>query len=96
MQRQFRPILLSATAKASAWFKRAVLAPLWRWVDRLEAYAGQKANDLAALFAARWDTCSRCPELNRAVPAMETCRQCGCLMRVKTRIESAKCPLGKW
>ena len=25
-----------------------------------------------------------------------TCRKCGCFMKLKTQLEHAKCPIGKW
>lgn len=42
---------------------------------------------------ARMTTCLTCPEL---VPVTHQCKQCGCFMRVKTKLEAAKCPLAKW
>jgi hypothetical protein len=27
---------------------------------------------------------------------VDQCKQCGCFMEFKTRLEAAKCPLGKW
>jgi hypothetical protein len=29
-------------------------------------------------------------------PKTETCRKCGCFMKLKTMLENAKCPIGKW
>lgn len=29
-------------------------------------------------------------------PALEKCGKCGCFMRLKTELENAKCPIGKW
>jgi len=26
----------------------------------------------------------------------KTCRKCGCFMKLKTTLESAHCPIGKW
>jgi hypothetical protein len=26
----------------------------------------------------------------------QTCRKCGCFMKLKTTLEKAKCPVGKW
>lgn len=26
----------------------------------------------------------------------QTCRKCGCFMKLKTQLENAKCPIGKW
>jgi hypothetical protein len=29
-------------------------------------------------------------------PKTETCRKCGCFMKLKTMLENAKCPIDKW
>jgi len=29
-------------------------------------------------------------------PRTETCKKCGCFMKLKTKLEAAKCPIGKW
>ena len=29
-------------------------------------------------------------------PKTETCKKCGCFMKLKTRLERASCPIGKW
>lgn len=41
----------------------------------------------------RYEICLACPEL---IQITKQCKQCGCFMNVKTKLESAKCPLGKW
>lgn len=42
---------------------------------------------------ARFDICLQCPEL---IKLSGQCKKCGCFMKVKTKLESAKCPIGKW
>jgi len=42
---------------------------------------------------ARYETCLSCPEL---IHLTKQCKQCGCFMVLKTTLESAKCPIGKW
>jgi hypothetical protein len=37
--------------------------------------------------------CKACPEL---LPLTSQCKKCGCFMVAKTKLENAKCPLGKW
>ena len=39
--------------------------------------------------------CEACPHLNKAI---YTCKQCGCFMKIKTRLAMAECPLEdkKW
>lgn len=43
--------------------------------------------------AERLDICRSCPEL---IKKTEQCKKCGCLMNLKTRLNNAQCPLGKW
>ena len=39
----------------------------------------------------RWDLCQGCEFLKN-----DKCEKCGCFMKVKTRIATARCPIGKW
>lgn len=41
----------------------------------------------------RLDICKQCPRLFK--PTLQ-CKECGCFMRIKTRIKSQTCPIGKW
>lgn len=41
----------------------------------------------------RFFTCLQCPFLTRLT---HQCVKCKCLMRNKTRLKQAECPLGKW
>lgn len=41
----------------------------------------------------RLNICKECPEL---IHLTKQCKQCGCFMIAKTKLENAKCPLGKW
>ncbi len=41
----------------------------------------------------RMDICKACPEL---IQLTDQCKKCGCFMQFKTKLEGAKCPLGKW
>jgi hypothetical protein len=41
----------------------------------------------------RLDICKSCPEL---IKITSQCKKCGCIMSMKTKIEAAKCPIGKW
>ncbi len=40
----------------------------------------------------RWDICNNCEFLNKKLK----CEQCGCFMRLKTRMGKMSCPIGKW
>lgn len=41
----------------------------------------------------RIEICESCPEL---IKLTKQCKKCGCFMAVKTKIEAALCPIGKW
>jgi len=41
----------------------------------------------------RLDVCVECPEL---IALTKQCKQCGCFMNLKVKLEAATCPLGKW
>lgn len=41
----------------------------------------------------RYSICQSCPEL---IKLTKQCKQCGCFMVAKTKLEKATCPLGKW
>jgi hypothetical protein len=41
----------------------------------------------------RFAICKACPEL---LPITNQCKKCGCIMNLKTKLEKAVCPIGKW
>lgn len=41
----------------------------------------------------RFEICKSCPEL---IKLTKQCKKCGCLMHLKTKLEAATCPIGKW
>jgi hypothetical protein len=41
----------------------------------------------------RYSICNSCPEI---IKLTKQCKKCGCLMSVKTKLENAVCPIGKW
>lgn len=43
--------------------------------------------------SARFDICKSCPEL---IKFTSQCKKCGCFMKIKTKLEKATCPIGKW
>lgn len=45
------------------------------------------------LSAQRYSVCKSCPEL---IKLTNQCKECGCFMSAKTKIEKATCPIGKW
>ena len=59
-------------------------------LDLLNPMTKPADEELAKL---RLETCLSCPEL---IKTTKQCKKCGCLMTVKTKLEAAKCPMGKW
>jgi len=47
----------------------------------------------ASVSKERFDICLSCPEL---IKLTKQCKQCGCFMVLKTKLQDATCPLGKW
>jgi hypothetical protein len=45
------------------------------------------------LVKERLGICHTCPAFK---PLTQTCKKCGCFMKMKTQLEKAYCPLGKW
>ena len=45
------------------------------------------------IIESRWNECQGCEHL---IKATNQCKKCGCFMKIKTRIATARCPVGKW
>lgn len=45
------------------------------------------------LVAYRLGICDTCPSF---LDMTQQCKECGCIMPLKTKLENATCPLGKW
>ena len=43
--------------------------------------------------ASRYSICEQCPSL---IKFTHQCKECGCFMKLKVKLEKAECPLGKW
>ena len=41
----------------------------------------------------RYSICEQCPSL---IKLTHQCKECGCFMKLKTKLKTATCPLGKW
>mgnify|MGYP007086126498 FL=1 len=59
-------------------------------LDLLNPATRQTTDEVSS---ARFDTCKACEFLTAHT---NRCQKCGCFMTVKTKLEAAKCPLGKW
>jgi len=50
-----------------------------------------RSND--EVYNARIATCEQC---DRLIKTTFQCKECGCFMKMKARLEAAVCPLSKW
>jgi hypothetical protein len=45
------------------------------------------------LSSQRLSICEECPQL---IQLTHQCKECGCFMKIKTKLQLATCPLDKW
>jgi hypothetical protein len=58
--------------------------------DLLNPNAPRSPEELAQY---RLEICNGCIYFRKKT---QTCRKCGCFMKLKTTLAKAKCPVGKW
>jgi hypothetical protein len=59
----------------------------WDLLNPKTEYVDEEASD------ARMTICNGCPKL---IKLTKQCKECGCIMSVKTKLKLASCPLEKW
>lgn len=59
----------------------------WDFLNPNTTYATKDVADK------RYSICQFCPEL---IKLSKQCKKCGCFMAIKTKLEKAECPIGKW
>lgn len=62
-------------------------------VTPLDMLNPQTKHASPELAEQRMSICLSCPEL---IKLTHQCKKCGCFMGAKTKLEAAKCPIGKW
>jgi hypothetical protein len=63
------------------------------FVNQEEKTNIEKKNITEEVAEKRFNICKDCPEL---IQLTKTCKKCGCFMQMKTKLEHAVCPIGKW
>lgn len=53
----------------------------------------KKKRVLDNISKERMDICKTCIHL---IKTTKQCKKCGCFMNIKTKIDNAYCPIGKW
>jgi hypothetical protein len=74
-------------SKWDEWKKNVGETRPWHILDH------NKIVDDPKISEERLAICQGCPEL---IKLTTQCKKCGCIMSVKTKLEAAKCPIGKW
>lgn len=62
-------------------------------VSFLDAFNSKNYIQDLTISDARYQICKSCPEM---IKTTKQCKKCGCFMAIKTRLEGATCPIGKW
>lgn len=74
-------------SKWDEWKKNVGETRPWHILDH------NKIVDDPKMSEERLAICNGCPEL---IKLTSQCKKCGCIMNIKTKLEAAKCPIGKW
>lgn len=74
-------------SKWDEWKKNVGETRPWHILDH------NKIVDDPKISEERLAICNGCPEL---IKLTSQCKKCGCIMNIKTKLEAAKCPIGKW
>lgn len=59
----------------------------WDILNPNTQYAAQEVSEK------RYNICESCPEF---ISLSKQCKKCGCFMFIKTKLNNAQCPIGKW
>ena len=62
-------------------------------VKFLDLFDPRQPRSEEELKADRLAICAECPFF---IKRSKRCSKCGCYMKLKTSLEQAKCPVGKW
>ena len=74
-------------SKWDEWKKNLGATRPWHMLDHNKILEDTSISDN------RMAICKACPELMQLT---SQCKKCGCFMSAKTKLELAKCPIGKW
>jgi len=59
----------------------------------LDMFNPKERRSDSAVAEGRMDICRSCEFFNHRV---QQCTKCGCFMKLKTKLDRAHCPVGKW
>ena len=48
------------------------------------------------IYEKRVRFCNVCPRKGKYLGVVDKCKECGCVLNFKTRVEDAECPINKW
>jgi hypothetical protein len=62
-------------------------------VEFLDLFDPRQPRSDKDLIEYRLDICNQCPAFRKA---SMRCSKCGCYMKLKTTLQEASCPIGRW
>jgi hypothetical protein len=62
-------------------------------VEFFDLFDPKQPRSHEELINYRMSICEACPAFNKR---LRKCTKCGCFMKLKTTLQQAKCPIGKW
>jgi hypothetical protein len=62
-------------------------------VSPIDMFNKNMKRALPVIAKKRLDTCKSC---TRFIKLTHQCKECGCIMNAKVKLEDATCPLNKW
>lgn len=78
---------MSETSAWKQWKENLGETRPWDLINPTTEYVSKEIAEKRFLI------CRSCPEL---IKLTKQCKKCGCLMHLKTKLENATCPIGKW
>ena len=61
--------------------------------ENFDTYPNEEEEEDEEKQDERMSICETCPSF---IKLTTQCKECGCIMKMKTKLEQAVCPLGKW
>lgn len=62
-------------------------------VTPLDLFRSSTPKSSTELSESRYAICTNCEKF---LSVTKQCKECGCFMQLKTKLEHAICPIGKW
>jgi hypothetical protein len=75
------------------WYNKKMKDPFERPARPWDLFNKNLGRVNTTIAEERLSICKECPEF---IKATSQCKECGCIMNLKTKLPNASCPLKKW